>query len=608
MCGFGAFFEPERLFSPGLLKAASRDLHHRGPDSDGTLSEDGFSLVFRRLAIIDLSDDANQPMSDSTGRCSIVYNGEIYNYKELRKELLSVGAIFKTHSDTEVILQGYLLWGEKILDRLEGMYAFAIVDRKESQAIVARDPYGIKPLYMFRNGLTTAFASEMRVLTRLVKPEIDQSALAELLIFGWAAGTKSNLKGIERVPGGTVYNVCLKTGKLISRSFFNVLDLLGKEISLSSDEIAKIVSKNIEASVKAHLMSDVGYALQLSGGVDSSLVAAFASSQTEWTISSFAVSLGDHPLDEAQYRAEVIERYNLDHHEIALGNEDFANAFERAVWHMEGPVPHLGCVMIMLICDQIKPLTKVVLTGEGADEMFGGYERYALWNKLRFQELLSKFLPSKLIPNKPPFMGVKKFSKRDAAVYASVYHDLLSLHKMFPELIPKPGAREVASSRFKHFLHRLFAVDHTAYLESLLVRQDKMSMAASVEARVPYVHIPLARVLNSIPRKEMATGGTTKPVLKTLAEQYLSKKLIYRRKNGLLLPYFEWLKDSEGLGRYLEYLTDPHCRLAEYCPSGVLRRIVENVRSGKVKGMGWIMNIINVEIWLRTSGFLTTQK
>jgi asparagine synthase (glutamine-hydrolysing) len=607
MCGFAAFFEPGRLFRPELLKGVNRDLYHRGPDSEGIVNEQGFSLVFRRLAIIDLSDDANQPMTDSTGRCSIVFNGEIYNYKELREELRTVGAIFRTHSDTEVILQGYLLWGEKILDRLEGMYAFAIVDREENQAIVARDPYGIKPLYVLRNGLTTAFASEMRVLTRLVEPEIDQSALAELLIFGWAAGTKSNLKEIERVPGGTVYRICLKTGKIISRCFFNVLDLLRQEASISSEKVIEAVSRNVKASVKAHLMSDVGYALQLSGGVDSSLVAAFASSQTIGSISSFAVCLGDHPLDEAQYRNEVIERYHLDHHEIPLGNREFADAFERAVWHMEGPVPHLGCVMIMLICDQIKPFTKVVLTGEGADEMFGGYERYALWTKLRFQELISRILPSKFIPNRAPFMGIKKFSGRDAAVYASVYHDLHFLHKMFPELVPGPGAREVASSKFKHFLYRLFAVDQTAYLESLLVRQDKMSMAASVEARVPYVHLPLARILNSIPRQNMAFGGVTKPVLKTVAEQYLSKKLLYRRKNGLLLPYFEWLKDSEGLGRYLDCLTAPDCRLADYCSPGFLRKTIEGFRAGKNEGMGWIMNLINVEIWLRTSGFLARQ-
>lgn len=605
MCGFAVFFEPGRLFSPELLKGAERDLCHRGPDSEGTVSENGFSLVFRRLAIIDLSDGANQPMTDSKGRCSIVFNGEIYNYKELRKELRSAGAIFRTHSDTEVILQGYLLWGEKILERLEGMYAFVIVDRKESRAIVARDPYGIKPLYVLRNGLTTAFASEMRVLTRLIEPEIDQNALAELLIFGWAAGTKSNLKGIERVPGGTLYRICLKTGKIESRCFFNVLDLLRQEASISSEEVTEVVSQNVRASVRAHLMSDVGYALQLSGGVDSSLVAAFASSQTVWSISSFAVSLGDHPLDEAQYRNEVIDRYNLDHHEIPLGNEEFADAFERAVWHMEGPVPHLGCVMIMLICDHIQSVTKVVLTGEGADEMFGGYERYAIWNKLRLQELISRILPPKLIPNRPPLMGVKKFAGRDAAVYASVYHDLYSLHKMFPELVPGPGAREVASSRFKHFLHRLFAVDQTAYLESLLVRQDKMSMAASVEARVPYVHLPLAKVLNAIPRKNMATGGITKPVLKTVAEKYLSKKLLYRRKNGLLLPYSEWLKDPEGLGRYLDYLTGPDCRLADYCSSGILRKIVERFRDGKE--MQWIMNLINLEIWLRTSGVLVRQ-
>ncbi len=605
MCGFAAFFEPGRIFQQELLDGVDRDLYHRGPDSGGMISEPGLSLVFRRLAIIDLSDDANQPMTDSTGRCSIVFNGEIYNYKEIRKDLQSAGANFHTNCDTEVILQGYLFWGEEILDRLEGMYAFAIVDRKKSVAFVARDPYGIKPLYMLRNGSTTAFASEMRVLTRLIKPEIDESALAELLTFAWAAGTKSNLKGIERVPGGTVYKICLNTGTVTSRCFLNILDLLGQETPMTMDESVEQISGAIKTSLRAHLISDVGYALQLSGGVDSSVVAALASEETDWPISSFSASLGNHPLDEGEFRNEVVERYNLVHNEIPLGNKEFADALEQAIWHMEGPVPHGGCVMLMLICNQLRSETKVVLTGEGADEMFGGYYRYEIWRKLRNQELISRILPSKVLPNRRPFMGIKKFAGLDAAVYASVYRDIRPLHRLFPELVPGNGAREVSSNNFKSFLLRLFAVDQTAYLESLLVRQDKMSMAASVEARVPFVHVPLARKTNSIPRKIMAPGGITKPVLKRIAEKYLSKRLIHRRKNGLLLPYSDWLKDPDGLGRYLEYLSDPNSRLAAYCSRGELENIVENFRTGRHSGVQWLMRLVNIEIWLRTADSLT---
>ncbi len=607
MCGFAGFFEPKRLFSPELIKGADRDLFHRGPDSGGSIVEPGFALVFRRLSIIDLSEAADQPMSDDTGRYTIVLNGEIYNYIILRDELKSIGVEFRTSSDTEVVLKGYMTWGEKILDRLEGMYAFSIVDRVKSRAIVARDPFGIKPLYIARKGKTTAFASEMRVLTRIVNPEIDNKALAELLTFGWAAGEKSNLKGIEKVKGGWLYTICLDTGQLTQRCFYDILEMFDHEMPMKTEQAVETAESEIKASLKAHLMSDVGYALQLSGGVDSSLIAALASMETDWQISSFAVNIGDHPLNEGEYRKDVVSRYHLKHHEIFLGDSDFADALERAIWHMEGPVPHLGCVMLMLICEEIKQVTKVVLTGEGADEMFGGYERYSIWRKLGFQEKIARFLPTSLLPDRQPFLGVKRLNGFDGAVYASVYRDFRALHRIFPEVIPEPGFREKTSSRFRKFINRLFAVDQTCYLESLLTRQDKMSMASSIEARVPFVHLPMAPKLNSMPRNIMAPGGITKPILKKVAEHYLPESLIYRRKNGLLLPFSEWLKKPNGIGRFLDYLTEPGCRLTNYCNPAILRKIVDGFRKDDHNNSSLIIHLINNEIWLRTYPSLTSE-
>ncbi len=601
MCGFAAFFERGCRFPDPLLSGASEDLFHRGPDSGGRVSKPGWALVFRRLAILDPRADADQPMTDASGRCTLVFNGEIYNFRDLRTALEAEGVTFRTHGDTEVLLQGYLRWGEAVVDRLEGMYAFVIVDRQSGCAFAARDPFGIKPLYCTRWGKTLALASEMRPLLRLRPAEVEPATVGELLTFSWAAGANSNLKGIERVPGGTALNISLATGQVTRRRFFDVLDTLRPDEDMSATEAGERVHAALVASVKAHLASDVGYTLELSGGVDSSLVAALASRETPWRISSFGIFLGhDDRFDESRWRQPVAERYHLNHHEVPLSNKDFADALPRAVRHMEGPVPHGGCVLLMLLCDQARKVSKVILTGEGADELFGGYERYGLWPKLRWQERLGRWLPTRLLPERPPFLGVRRLAGRDAAVYSAVYHDFLAMHALFPGVIPPPGAREAASARFTDFRDRLHAVDQIAYLESVLVRQDKMSMAASVEARVPFVHLPLARVVNALPRKVKTPGGVTKPLLKRIAEPLLPHDLIHRRKIGLHVDYDDWLSDQTGLGCYLELLTEPGCRLAQFAERDRLREVVTRYRRGHRQGLPVMFNLVNVEMWLRS--------
>ena len=600
MCGLAAFFAPGRTFPEALLAGADADLHHRGPDSAGRAAEPGWALVFRRLAIMDPTEAADQPMSDAAGRCTLIFNGEIYNFHALRRELEAAGARFSTNSDTEVILHGYLRWGAGVVERLEGMYAFVLVDRAQQIAIAARDPFGIKPLYLCETPGGIGLASEMAPLTRLTAPRVDETALAELMVFSWAAGTLSNLKGIERVPGGTLLTIPLQGGAIARRRFCDVLDTLRPDESMPAEAAEAGTLAAVEQSVRAHLMSDVGYTLQLSGGVDSGLVAALASEAAGRRISSYSVSLGDHPFDEGRYRKPMVERYGLNHHEIEIGGREFAEALPRAVRHMEGPAPHGGCVTLMLLCDRLRAESKVVLTGEGADEMFGGYERYGLWRKLAWQDRISRRLPASLLPPVRPFLGLRRLAGRDAAIYSAVYHDFHAMHRVFPALAPKPGLREATSRRFADFRDRLFAIDQVAYLESLLVRQDKMSMAASVEARVPFVHLPLARVANALPRDTRAPGGVTKPLLKKIAARYLDHDAVYRRKIGLWLPYDDWLADADGLGRYLDLLVEPNGRLRAYADGRALTAAVERFRAGERRGIPSMWMLVNTEMWLRS--------
>lgn len=596
MCGLVALFEPGRSFAPALLTALGDDIQHRGPDAAGQLAEPGIALSFRRLSVLDPRARSDQPMSDETGLRTLIFNGEIYNYRKLRDELSARGVRFRTSGDTEVVLEGYIAWGEEVFQRLEGMFALVMVDRSRGLALAVRDPLGIKPLYMTRRGEMTAFASEARPLHRLGQAEADPAALAELITFGWAAGRLSNYRGIERIPGGTLVRIDLKSGAVAERRYFDLLDTLQADGKATAEEVYSAVFD----SVRDHLASDVGYAVQLSGGVDSSLVAALAASDSGRKLSAYSIGLDNHPYDETPYQEMVVHRYGMVHHRIPVTGKDYADALPRAIRHMEGPTPHGGCVMLMLLCRQIRNETKVVLTGEGADEMFGGYQRYAVWRKTQAQERLARHIPPALLRDRWPFRGASRLRGVDAAVYSSVYHDFRAVGRIFPELIPQPAARETASARFADFRDRLLAVDQSAYLESLLVRQDKMSMAESVEARVPFVHVPLLRLVNRMRHEERVPGGSTKPVLKRLAERYLPGELVNRRKIGLWLPYQEWFADAAGAGRYIELLREPGARLAGYSDRSALRRITDAAVGGSRQGGLILQRLVELELWLRS--------
>ncbi|MBK8906558.1 MAG: asparagine synthase (glutamine-hydrolyzing) [Rhodospirillales bacterium] len=595
MCGFASLIEPGRRFPPPLLAAMERDLQHRGPDSGGVVAEPGVALVFRRLAILDPTSRSDQPMNDASGRCTIVFNGEIYNYRAVRAALVQAGTVLTTDGDTEAVLAGYLRWGEAVLDRLDGMYAFTLVDRRRGVALAARDPLGIKPLYRLRRGSLTAFASEMRPLHRLQPAAVDAAALAELLTFGWAAGRLSNYRDIERIPGGTLVTVSLADGAIRERRFCDTLATITGDAGASEAD----AHRTVQESVRAHLVSDVGYALQLSGGIDSSLVAALAARAAGERLHAYALTLEGEPQDESRYQREVTSRYGLDLTSVPITGDAYADALPRAVATMEGPTPHGGCVMLMLLCETIRRRHKVVLTGEGGDEMFGGYIRYAWWRRLMWHERLGKVLPAAALPARWPFAGIRRLAGVDAAAYAGVHHDFQRVHEAFPELVPAPGAREAASRRFTDFRDRLFAVDQTCYLESLLVRQDKMSMASSVEARVPFVHRPLLAVVNRLRRRERVPGNDTKPILKRLADRYLPHDLVHRRKVGLALPYGRWFADDRLAGRYLTALTDGDSRLAAYAARPALARIADDARSGARSGGGITRLIVETELWLR---------
>ena len=601
MCGIAALVEPGRTFDDHLLDAVDRDLLHRGPDAGGRLSEPGVALVHRRLSILDPTAAADQPMTDPSGTATLVFNGEIYNYRALRADLVAAGHRLRTDGDSEALLLGYLEWGDEVFSRAEGMFAAVLLDRRHNCLVAARDPLGIKPLYLWQARGRAMLASEVRPMRHMTALVPDEQALSELIHFRWAAGRLSNYRDIERVPGGTVLRIGLADAGVVERRFADPLDTLRPDRTIGRDRALELAREEVTSSVRAHLASDVGYTVQLSGGVDSSLVAAIAGAHTDRPLRTFALHLPGYEHDERKWRDMLLARYAFDHHEIEVSGRDFADALPRAVAHMEGPSPHLGCVLLMRLCDRIARDAKVVLTGEGADEFFGGYFRYGEWRKTALQAWLAKVLPTRLLPNRWPFAGVRRLAGFDPAALGGVYHAVDSMMALFPGLSPVAGAREAASARFDRFIERLFAVDQSAYLDSLLLRQDKMAMAASVEARVPFVHMPLARVMNRIPREIVAPGrGRTKPLLKKIAEPHVPREVLYRRKVGLRLPVADWLRDDAGLGRYIDDVTAPSSRLAGYCDRARLSALADDTRRGDPQAAALMVQMVNVECWLRS--------
>ncbi|MBT06346.1 MAG: asparagine synthase (glutamine-hydrolyzing) [Rhodospirillaceae bacterium] len=600
MCGFVVLCQKERLFSSPLLRRLEKDILHRGPDSGGMIAEPGIAMVFRRLAILDPGSTSDQPMTDPTGRYSLVFNGEIYNFRKLRRELEQKGYLFQTEGDTEVLLHGYAHWKKKLFPKVEGMFSLVIFDRHRCEVIAARDTLGIKPLYILKRGHLIGFATEMRSFAGITPFEVDTNALPELLIFRYASGTLSNISDIELLPGGYTCTANINDARTKPEQFDDPLEHLNSDNSLSQDDAVQLSKETVYASVKAHLVSDVGYAVQLSGGVDSSLVTAIAAKETAGTLTSYGVHIPGYPQDERPYRRIIQKRLNLEHHEVTLDNNDFADALPRAIKHMEGPVPHYGCVMLMLLCETIRKKHKVVLTGEGADELFGGYKRYDIWRKLKRNGLFADLVPGFLWPILQRWREIQKFSGRDAAIFGAVYHDILELEELFPPLIHRGGQREDTASRFLDFRERMFAVDQTSYLSSLLMRQDKMAMAASVEARVPFSHAPLAKKINRIPVQLRAPGGDTKPILKRVAKQFLPSEIVDRRKVGLALPLRSWLENETGLGRYLDLLVQPDSQLASYSDPKKVRTAVDDFRNKRNKKPIPLEHLINLELWLRS--------
>jgi asparagine synthase (glutamine-hydrolysing) len=521
-------------------------------------------------------------MTDPTGRFHLVFNGEIYNHKELRALLQSHGVSFRTVGDTEVLLQGLIRLGPQFLDRLEGMYAFVFWDEVQRSAIIARDPFGIKPLYTASLDGVTFFASEPAPLREIVPYSINPEAIADLLTFRHLPSGLSPFSSIRELHGG--HALVGSPSNFRTLCFADPLALLEDHSNEHYSATQEEVEDALRSSIVAHLDGDVPVGLQLSGGVDSSFVAAVSSSYPGGPRHSFGVQIVGSGHDEGVYREAVVKHCTLSHEEIPFNSHSFADLYIDTITKLDMPSAHYGCVALSLFFREVQSKFKVILTGEGADEMFGGYSRYVRCGEFE-----------------PVSAGATNAPGEDSVIFASAYIKPSRLKGIFPSLPFTFEKRRQIASRFADVRRQMMALDHEAYLSSLLMRQDRLSMAYGVEARVPFIHWPLAKTLSRVPLNDRMPASETKGYLKTIASKYLPHNVIHRRKNGLVLPIEDWLLDDRGLGRYLTTITDSACQLGRYTDHARLKALVERFRQDKVKSDGSIlMRTLNVELWLRS--------
>jgi asparagine synthase (glutamine-hydrolysing) len=620
MCAIcGVFRVDGRTVEPTRVERMRDAMSLRGPDAADFSAGPGFALGHRRLAIIDLSDAGRQPMPNEDGSVQLILNGEIYNFHELQKELLAAGHRFRSHSDTEVLVHGYEEWGlERLLSRIRGMYAFALVDQNSGEIHLARDPLGKKPLFFrWANG-ELVFASSSRALTLGVDAplSIDPRAIPDLLSNLYIPGPRTFFQGVEKVLPGHSVTVDRRGVRRDHRHW--APDFFHAEAGVDEDVWLDRIDAALHTAVRRRLIADVPLGLLLSGGVDSGLVTAIAA-QEAGSVKTFSVAADDESLDESPYAAAVAERYHTEHHVLKVSSNVRA-LLPLLVESLGEPMADASALNFVGISTLARQSVTVVLTGDGGDEGFGGYSTFwAYFHAARLAGWLpssthpplariadvmegmsgpfgraSTLLKLATHPVEETFAGGRwlRGDQRDS-LFTEPFRAVLRGHDSSAHyrraLTSSNGATVVDRVMQAHLL--------TTLPDDYLAKADCGSMAASVEARSPLLDQDLIELAMKIPLNVRFKGGTPKGLLRKLAYRYLPRHVIDRRKQGFVAPVGKWLREDwqdlvqdTGLGTHVER--------RGWFRRSALERIVADHQTGRDRGyLLWTLMIL--ELWTR---------
>lgn len=595
-----------------ILTSMRDTMVHRGPDGAGNYVAGHLGLGHRRLKIIDLSEAAAQPMFNEDRTIAVVFNGEIYNFQELRRELQSHGHQFRSQSDTEVILHGYEQWGTACVERFNGMFAFAVYDSQRDRLWLVRDRLGIKPLYYWQTPTQFAFASEIHAFMALpaFRAEINPRSVAQHLLFRNRAGETTILKEVLSVAPGHWLMVSpdLTT---TDRSYWE-LNPDQPEPSGDWQAQAEELLRLLEESVALQEISDVPIGVQLSGGTDSSMVTALMARRTGRALRSFSVGFDEKGYSELPYAHVVSETYRTEHHEIILTNHDFTTGLQEISARREEPLLHANSAGLHAVCRLAKPIATVLLTGEGADEVFGGYYRYVTLSKsftarrwlpenLKSWRLLSATTQLRSLRNaltmRPSDLII------DSTAQNRPLQESPWLAHFAPELWEE-RQETFESYASQDWLTQALYYDLKTYLPPLLMRQDTMSMAHGVETRVPFLDHRVVELGFSLPTNAKVKGRQSKRLLKEVAHRFLPAKVLDRPKIGFGFPLEPWMRASNGLGQWLEAITEPNSFCCRVLPRANIAAYAEAHRKQLSNHTDLLWSLIALEAWHR--GFFSS--
>ena len=625
MCGICGVFHADRAtrVNRNALVGMNDRITHRGPDDDGFFVEENVGLAMRRLSIIDIQT-GHQPITNEDENLWIVFNGEIYNHQELRKDLESHGHRYRTKSDTETIVHLYEQYGEACVQYLRGMFAFAIWDRSQRHLFIARDRLGIKPLYYHYDGKTLLFGSEIKAILAHpgMKPEFNRQTLAEYLAFGYISGAESMYGGIRKLLPG--HALKLDEGGHLELSQYWDLNVAVDDGSRPREHYVVRYREMLEECVSNHLMSDVPLGVFLSGGLDSGAVAALATKIRKEPLETFSVGYGEEAFSELPYARVVAEHLKSKHHEVRLSRDEFFQTLPRLIWHEDEPIVWPSSVALYFVARLARERVTVVLTGEGSDETLGGYTRYP-WTLLnsRMDSVYRAITPAaarrllrRMINDGPLSAATKRkiehtFLFRDGASWPSFYFD--NFYSAFSESqqqdLLTPEARASSGDAYagsmlhwehssSDLLHRLLYTDIKTYLVELLMKQDQMSMAASIESRVPFLDHKLVEFSATIPAKYSTRGLAGKRILKSAVAGLLPESIVQREKLGFPTPWAYWLAGPQ-LDELERLLTEERALQRGLFRGEVVKRLFAEHRKGIHDHGNRIWRLLNLELWLR---------
>jgi asparagine synthase (glutamine-hydrolysing) len=553
-------------------------IKHRGPDDSGVQVLPHVGFGHTRLSIIDLTSAGHQPMQSEDGRYTLVYNGEVYNFQELRRELEAEGVAFQGRSDTEVVLRAFIRWKTDVFRRLSGMFALAVWDKDTQSLHLARDRFGIKPLYYWISDRCLVFGSEIKAVlaSRRVTCDINWHAFHEYLYFGNALGANTMFQGIQRLLPG--HYLVLDKSKVAANAYWAVTDITA--VADEEQEAVGKVQTHLEHAVQSHLVSDVPVGVFLSGGIDSSAITAYASRHYSGKISTFSVGYGNDPgVNELPKAREVAQQFGTDHHELRIEGKNVQDVIEKLVGCHDEPFGDAADIPLYMLCEELKGSIKVILQGDGGDEIFAGYRRYNVFAFERLWLSLSRFIRpfNALLLQNGKFDRMMRFfqamQEKDSA--------LRMARILSPEMANRRPTR-VFSSDFQHRmtetdpfaryrelnsrLNRLDPAQRMLYLDTMILlpdtyleKVDKSTMAHNIEVRVPFLDTHLTEYLLSLKSNLKVRRGQKKWILRKALRGLIPDSILDGKKTGFGVPVAYWMR--EPLAAYLRsVLFDPVIR------------------------------------------------